>query len=350
MGGYSKGEGSIATEDGKVTPLGDYDLMVITRSPHLKPIRTQYDDLARRFGIDHIDISSYWIGLLPHVGKRIFWYELKFGSRVLFGNKEALQSIPILGPEEIELNEGISLMFNRLDGLLRYFDPGSRSGAPTRQAERMLIFEAVKGILACGDSFLILRRKYHYSYRMRLNALKTIASKDFPAFMRGNPRFMSDFEAATRFKLQPGFSKVRDPVGLWRTALQYLLRTIPYYWQAWIGPRDCGSPDFPARLLSRSRFRPADYLAYNLFSGARVRSFRTLLRFDRSFSDVVRASLFLLAQSINDDIASAEVDRAIGLVSSIMPLGKASVRSLSPREKWLFARDLIDLAWASSRR
>lgn len=351
IGGYSRGEGSVEISGDKIIPMGDYDFMVVNRSPHFNLSGVNLSDLARAFNVGHIDVSNYWVGLLPYVPRKIFWYELKFGSRVIFGDSKILDAIPIQGPEDIDLCEGISLMFNRLDGLLRHFDPHFLSRLPPLQKKRTLVFEAAKGILACGDSLLVLRRKYNYSYRKRLDILRSMIPTDFQELLDANPNFMNDFEQVTDFKLKPDFGKVENPMKLWTTARQYLLNTIVYYWKEWIGFNGTDSARFAEALLTRSRFSVRDYFVYNFLSRANPRPVKTLFQFDRSFSGIIRASLFLLAASIVDDkIESNLVDRATEIISTIAVLEKESVSNKTIRDKWMSVRDIVDRAWTASSR
>jgi hypothetical protein len=351
LGGYSRGEGSVAREHDGIIPLGDYDFMVITKSPTIFRKEIPLDDLARRFGIGHLDVSIYWQALLPHVPKRIFWYELKFGSRAVFGNPRVLDTIPLDGPKDIILSEGISLMFNRLDGLLRNFHPRFFMRPPSHLKRRILIFETIKAILACGDSLLVLSHKYHYSYRQRVEILRETILLDHKDFLAANPRFMQEYEEATNFKLAPEFEKITEPVNLWLTACNYLLYGAIYYLKKWTGFEALDQNRFPEVLLSLSKFGLRDFLSYNFLSGRKTKPIRTLFQVRRSFSDMVRASLFLLASSVKEGrIDPNPVDRAMELISEISNLDKETTRDLDTFQRWVLVRDTIDRAWASTSR
>ena len=144
---------------------------------------------------------------------------------------------------------------------------------------------------------------------------------------------------------------VKAPMKLWTTAREYLLNTIVYYWREWIGFEGSDSAEFADALLSRSRFGVRDYFVYNFLSRQNPRPKRTLFQFDRSFSDVIRASLFLLAASmVDDEIESDLVNRATELMSTISVLDKESVSKKAVRDKWMFVRDVVDRAWTASSR
>lgn len=350
LGGYSRGEGSVAREHDGIIPLGDYDFMVIAKSPTAVRKEIPLDDLARRFGIGHLDVSIFWQALLPYVPKRIFWYELKFGSRVVFGNPRVLDTIPLDGPKDIITSEGISLMFNRLDGLLRNFHPRYFTRPPSYLKRRILIFETIKAILACGDSLLVLSHKYHYSYRQRVKTLRETISLDHKDFLKANPKFMQDYEEATNFKLAPQFEKIAEPVNLWLTARNYLLYGVIYYMKKWTG-FEADQNRFPEILLLLSKFGLRDFLSYNFLSGRKTKPIRTLFQVRRSFSDIVRASLFLLASSVKEgEIDPNPVDRAVEILSEISNLDKGNTKYLDTFQKWVLVRDTTDRAWASTSR
>lgn len=351
LGGYSRGEGSVAREHDGIIPLGDYDFMIITQSPAaMFRKEIPLDDLAKKFGIGHLDVSTYWQALLPYVPKRIFWYELKFGSKAVFGNPRVLDTIPLDGPKDIILSEGISLMFNRLDGLLRNFHPTYFMRPPSRLKRRIFIFETMKAILACGDSLLVLSHKYHYSYRQRVEILRETILLDHKDFLVANPKFMQEYEEATNFKLAPEFEKIKEPVNLWLTAHDYLINGVIYYLKKWTG-FEADQNRFPEVLLSLSKFGLRDFLSYNFLSGRKTKPIRTLFQVRRSFSDIVRASLFLLACSVKEGgIDPDPVDRATDILSEISNLDKRNTKDLDTFQKWVLVRDTTDRAWASTSR
>jgi len=260
-GGFARGEGSVKIESNRITPLGDYDFLIVTRYLHRAASAVGMDDVAKRLGIDHIDVEKLWWALLPFAGKRIFWYDLKFGGRVIFGDEKVLRLIPIKSSKEIDLQEGIGLMFNRLEGMLRRFDPEFLSTRPSKSEKERLVLEPIKGILACGDSLLVLRHMYHYSYQHRLSTLKAIhKDRDLSSV---SPGLVDDFEKATCFKLSPHFDEYQDPLELWFVARKHLLNTIVYYWQRYTRHRIENLADFPHIFLKNSRLAFLDYLTYN---------------------------------------------------------------------------------------
>ena len=352
IGGYSRGEGSVIRENGEIVPLGDYDFMVIVNSPIARGKEVHLDDLAKKFGIGHIDVSFYWNALLPYVLKKIFWYELKFGSTLLAGSRNVLQAIPISGSRDIDRSEGINLMFNRLDGLLRNFHPRFFARQPSSSSiQRILVFESTKSILACGDSLLVLSHKYHYSYRKRAEIIEEVASLDHGDFLETNPRFLQDYEEATDFKLNPDFGKIKDPVSHWMTARSYLLQGIVYYLKRHAGFETTNQNQLPSALLSLSKFGLRDYLSYNFLSDRKAKPIGTLFKMKRSFSDTVRGSLFLLASAVKEEgVDSDLVDRAMKLIGEISYVDRETARELDIFQSWILARNTIDRAWVSTSR
>jgi len=348
-GGFSRGEGSVKIESDNIIPLGDYDFSIITRYPHLTTNVRGMEDLAKKFGIDHIDATELWWALLPFVDKRIFWYEMKFGSRVIFGNEKILSLIPIKSPKEIDLHEGISLMFNRLAGMLRWFDPEFLLTRPSKSKKERLVFEAIKGILACGDSLLILKRLYHYSYQHRLRTLRAIQKDHYLSTV--SPGLVDDFEKATCFKLSPRFDEYHDPLEVWFVSRKHLLDTIIYYWQRYTRHKVKYLADFPYTFLRNSRPRFLDYMMYNHAMIKRLGSWKTALQINRSYADIARSTLFYLALSIErENINRRFLDYASSLIKTIIPAGKKLAGANNLAGKWRCVRDLADLAWSFSRK
>lgn len=350
MGGFSRGEGSVVKEAGRVVPLGDYDLLAITRRPHPVGTRLMAARLAPSFGIDHIDLGMFWYGLLPFVGKRIYWYELKFGSRLLFGDGRVLRRIPIRGASEIDPYEGLRLMFNRLQGMLRDFDPRFLAEPPPLSLRRRLVFESIKGVLACGDALLILRGMYHYSYRQRLLNLKRLASRS-PRSLKFNGELLRDFEEATRLKLQPAFADSDCFPRVWFAARDHLLDAIRHCWEAYSGHTADGSASFPHVFLRNSAFKLLDYLMYSRSAIVESGLSRALFRLDVSPSDVIRAALYSLASSVRPNgIDEEALNEALRLAAHMAPHARKTLRARSPIAQWLDARDIVGRAWSISRK
>jgi hypothetical protein len=240
-------------------------------------------------------------------------------------------------------------MFNRLAGILRWFDPELVRTTPDRKMGERIVFEAVKGILACGDSILLLHRMYHYSYRHRLDALKRVQERyDISGI---SPGLLRDFEAATLFKLSPSFDKYLRPLDVWFAARDHLLNTIWHYWQKCAGHRASTREDFPRMLLELSRASLMDYLGYNHSMIRRLGSLKAMFKLRSSYADIVRSSLFCLALAIKQDrVDESFLEHASSVIRTIVPVSAGSGSASDLGEKWRYIRDRTDLAWSFCRK
>jgi hypothetical protein len=92
---------------------GDYDFLLVTKYPHISADLPDLELLRRKFRLQyHIEGHTFWKFNLRLAGKRIYWYETKFGSKVVYGNSEVLNVIPINNSADIDIRDGFSLLFN----------------------------------------------------------------------------------------------------------------------------------------------------------------------------------------------------------------------------------------------
>jgi len=114
-GGYGRGEGSvILLPNGRVKPLGDYDIFIVTNS-RIHPIRfnRMIKEIARIIQVSPTFLS---IEVIPKLSLRrlncdISKYELKVASKVLYG-KDLHSLIPVK-KEEVALSCGFITLSNR---------------------------------------------------------------------------------------------------------------------------------------------------------------------------------------------------------------------------------------------
>jgi len=215
-GGFARGEGSAWGE----APLNDYDLVVVRASPLPRP--RLYAKLTHRLeeklGL-HVDLLPVWQGRLARVEPKIFWYETRGWGRVLWGPPDLLiTALPPMRAEELPLEEGVRLLYNRAAGLLLAY-PGP--GKPFEP--QLTLIQASKACLAAGEALLVSEGKYNGSLQERLRRLQLLAQE-------GNgeaQRLLPHVQWATRFKLAPETTAATtDPARAWADARQALLGTL----------------------------------------------------------------------------------------------------------------------------
>jgi hypothetical protein len=173
-GGFGRGEGSVSALTPEPTPLNDYDVLVACRQEHLPRLEVLGPELATRLGIDSIDLSALDPEWFDRVYPSLFTYDLRYGSRTIWGRADLVESVPTFAPEDVSLSEALQLLLSRVAGLLgvfepRYLDPGALGHAPASFVRRM-----TKAVIAAGDARLIRIRDYATSYRERQRRLLSL--------------------------------------------------------------------------------------------------------------------------------------------------------------------------------
>jgi len=364
LGGYGRGEGSVIIRPEGIVPLGDYDFLVISNFPHTAPPEAYVsglESLQREFRLQYpIGVDGIWKFRLPFVDKRIYWYEAKFGGKILFGDERVLNLIPIYSGKDIALNEVFSLIFNRLTGMLKRFNPNFLDCNITEKQREHLIFQSVKGILACGESLLLFNGKYHFSYQKRCEIFCKSFQTDFGKWMLIDPSLKKDYAKATHFKLEPAFDMYDDAVKLWFKAKEHLLHTAAFSLNTTMLRSNVPTKklkicekleDFPVFFQHRSKPQVLDFLIFNRRALKHLKSFNGFLPKRSSFSDIVRASLFYLALALheNGDVDQELLDGALFAVSKIIPAAKKIAMEKDLIRKWQKARNIIFYAWTLCR-
>jgi hypothetical protein len=168
-GSFGKGEGTVIKRDGKLKFFSDYEISVVT--PNLKNRKlcmSLSEELTKELGVS-VTINVVKPSRLIFNQKRnlsfgtyipnIVMYELKEGSKVLHGDGSLLKVNPI-NPEKIPLFDGLVLLFNRMVEVLIYNGD----------------YSFVKTGIAVGDTLLISKGMYHFSYFERMKRLERMKS------------------------------------------------------------------------------------------------------------------------------------------------------------------------------
>ncbi len=230
-GGFGRGEGSVIVEkNGEIKPLNDYDIFLIVDNNIVKYYinymfvnKILIKELISKIDIPHIDILLVRYSEIRNLPPRILYYELKYGSRVIYG-KDVLKEMPEYKPTDIPPWEGLVLLFNRIASLI-YGCPLASNDA------KFIIEQCVKGILGSCEALLVLCKEYHHSYEIRNKIFKKVYSKNFPELYRDIPYLTEYYDKATRFKLYPDYSlfnreNLKD---LWIDVSNIILKVLKYY-------------------------------------------------------------------------------------------------------------------------
>lgn len=159
-GGFSRGEGTV--RDGR--PVNDYDLVgVRTRPGGASLYRRLGHEAGAQVGLE-VDLMPVWDRRLPHVGRKLFWLDVRLGGRVVGGDEGALTLLPDFGAAEVSRAEIARLLGNRAAGLLLAL-PGPGGSIDARLRD----LQAAKAALAAMDARLLARGEYAARLRDRLH-------------------------------------------------------------------------------------------------------------------------------------------------------------------------------------
>ena len=171
-GGYGRDEGSWVVGNGEYRPYNDYDIFLIIEK---KIPESELNDirkcLAKEIGIKWVDIMQLHPGELSSLRLSIKNYDLKYASKVIYGDVSILELIPEMDVTKMPLVEGEILFFTRLWTLLGCLDSKGVNQILRGEASRFFRNQMAKSVLAVVDVMLLLKGGYHPSYRERVKRL-----------------------------------------------------------------------------------------------------------------------------------------------------------------------------------
>ena len=178
-GGYGRNEGAeYLDEKGNKRLFNDIDLLLIVKNKlPSKTINNFKRKLLNEINITWIDFTQYTISQLKRSNKSVFFYDLKYSSTILNGDKNILSNIPNFSNKKIEYNEIKILFTSRIWCFLGCFDEkgiGPLNGFKSAFFKNQ-ISKAIFGII---DSILISENCYVTNYREKKELyMKDYASK-----------------------------------------------------------------------------------------------------------------------------------------------------------------------------
>lgn len=240
-GGFGRGEGGVIVSDESVEIVNDYDIIILLEAASLwrylrlfwkfdEPIDALASGLAQRLGLKQVDLVlrplSYFEGPLPLAIEN---YEVKNGHQLLFGHKDPCDLMPDWCAEDIPLFEGTWLFRNRGLGLLIAACYLDCEGQVSQANQKNFIIECNKAQMAIGDSCLLLKQRYHWSYAERLKRIHAVSLADVPLGQAISRNYIDALEN----KLQPDFQRfyARDP-RLWWTEIATLFDDFYRYFES----------------------------------------------------------------------------------------------------------------------
>ena len=169
-GAYGRGEGSwVAGADGGSRPYNDYDLLLLLNKKIPPDTLNRYQrQLADALAIRWVDIGQKTKQALRRLRPSIYNYDLKYASKVIYGDSKVLELIPHIRPEALPLREAETLFLTRLWTLLGSLDEDGLS--VSRDGDDSMFFrnQMAKAVLAVVDVLLLQKSSYHWSYKERI--------------------------------------------------------------------------------------------------------------------------------------------------------------------------------------
>lgn len=167
LGGYGRGEGTpFILEDGSQAPFNDYDLVVVVDAVN-NTVKCRFQELEKQLteciGLP-VDLYPYAFSKLSSCEFSLLNYEMKYGHKVVWGEKEILNAMPNYDHTSIPLSEGSRLLLNRgkllLDMQQRFKKP-----EPLSPNERIRFIKFIhKVLLAFGDCALLEAGQFDILY------------------------------------------------------------------------------------------------------------------------------------------------------------------------------------------
>jgi len=179
-GGITRKEGSAIRYGERVEIFSDYDLLVLVNKVTRK-IRKQLRDVSTKLtkgfsreGLpSHVDIAPISIQTLSNMKALMFTLELKEYGRSLYG-EDHREYMPDLKAEDIQQEDSLRMLHNRIVGVLEYFDPAIFLWKEKKDESlaKFLIYHIAKNFIDLGSSLLSFEKMYVCSYRKRVGVLK----------------------------------------------------------------------------------------------------------------------------------------------------------------------------------
>jgi len=284
-GGFGRGEGSFLIEKGKVCPLNDFDVYVVTKNKISEDILNEVASEARNLigtkGISmhiferdrltnsdnsysqlfYVDLKAFPLDYFRHLPPIMRYYDLKNAGSVI-GGKNVFSEMADYKLGDLPKAEGLRLLLNRMSHLIQ-FPPIYTN---KKRSHQLLIFHVIKAYLACAGALLQLSGKYQSSYKKNMEILEKSFADDFPELHKKIPGLPAKIREFTEFRMQPNFSIYTDKdFNIWHEAKEYIGVVSQYFLSEYIGKKINNWDDFSIvirKLIWPKYYNP--YLKYYL--------------------------------------------------------------------------------------
>lgn len=182
IGGYGRGEGGYIWHADEPAPYNDYDYFLVLKDMSRRKARllqaqlqTLAHQLSEKVGVE-VDLAVLRSESLHRLPFTLMHAEMQWGHRVIAGDKDVLNDMPIMPFKSLGLGEFSRLMNNRGALLLLNAQSLAISESCLSIESRATFFKYLnKAVLACGDALLAAQGIYHPSYIEKMQRIETIA-------------------------------------------------------------------------------------------------------------------------------------------------------------------------------
>tara|TARA_B100000780_G_scaffold66700_1_gene43956 strand:+ start:7939 stop:9015 length:1077 start_codon:yes stop_codon:yes gene_type:complete len=174
-GSYGRSEGAFYEKNGKIFTYNDYDILLVVSSviSHDELLNLKYT-LTQKIDVRWIDISQMANGKLVELKPSIFNYDLKYGSKVIWGDQSILNKIRIGRFAIIPASEIEVLYFTRLYTFIGSLSKDAFDNGVKEENSRFFRYQMCKAIFSIIDCELILLNQYSFSYKKKVELISVL--------------------------------------------------------------------------------------------------------------------------------------------------------------------------------
>jgi len=199
FGGFGRGEGTFEEKNGKIIPLNDYDVYVVTKNKvseeKLEAVGKKCSAMLGKGGGEFVEewneiydkdeyfhVDLRWLGYneLKHLKKINRTYELKYGSTIIYG-EDVRNLIPDI---QVPLSEAFRYLTNPAGHLLLCMDKRRLNGKFKGDEKFYMLHHIAKSYLACASSLIISSGTFEPNYTDTVKTCKKLYGKKFPKLIK----------------------------------------------------------------------------------------------------------------------------------------------------------------------
>lgn len=249
-GGFSRGEGPVKVEKGRICPYNDFDITAVCERPVSKEKADEVAVKASKAiglrGIEYfysfrkseqkmednfyVDLKAITVKQLPGLLPRIRNFELRNHSLLLYG-EDLRKRIPDYKISEIPLSEPAKILLDRMSQMTEYF---STKG---EYDEEFLTYIIQQAYAACNSALLFLSGKIRIGYSEAARIMHASYQKDFPELAKKLPGLNDRILKYIEWKAKPDKLPQKDVSEAWFACREDLLEVSKYFFSRFTGKR-----------------------------------------------------------------------------------------------------------------